>query len=273
MVESSVRKELRKKGVRPSKRRGQNFLTNDLVANRIASFAALAPATPVLEIGPGLGAITGHIIAQAQTVVAVELESELAVDLERRYPSLRVIQGDIRNIRLGEVFPGECQVVVVGNIPYSISTDVVFWFLRERMRISYASFLFQREFSERLAALPGTKAYSSLTIQREVFATAELGEVIPGSVFEPPAAVESRLIRITPRKVPIVEDSQLERFEQVVRTAFAKRRKTILNALSGSSIFPDKDVLRSYLSKLNIDEQRRPETLAVSEFLALSRYG
>lgn len=264
-----IRKQLSAVGVRPTKARGQNFLTDDGIAARIAAFARIEPGAPVLEIGPGLGILTRELLAHTPRVTAVEIELELASDLRQRFPGLEVIEGDIRSVALAQLATDE-KIYVVGNIPYSISSEVILWVLSQIEHVRAASFLLQREFAERIAATPGNRSYGSLTVQRIVVADAELGEIIPGEVFVPPTKVESRVLRLTPLRCPRVEIADAARFELVVRGAFSQRRKTILNSLSAAGIWPDKESARLALERSGIDPGTRAESVTVEQFAALA---
>jgi len=148
---------------------------------------------------------------------------------------------------------------------------VCLWIIKNRAHISRACLLLQKEFAERLAAGPGSKAYGSLTVFRNLYADAELGPEVPGTSFYPKAKVASRLIRLTPLSEPRVQIPSEELFEKVVRASFATRRKTLLNCLTAASFFESKDQTREVLESIEIDPIRRAETLSLQEFANLTR--
>ena len=260
-------------GVLPSKRRGQNFLTHKSIAQTIVEFANISPNETVIEIGPGLGAITGEILKQTTNYYCIEVEPCLCAHIREQFPDLNpknVICGDVRDMELGPLLTPGAKCMVIGNLPYSISTDVVFWTLKNVRFITQASFLLQREFSERLAAEPGGKEYGSITVQRLLYSNAELGPIIDGGSFYPAAKVDSRLIKLSMLDRPRVELRSVQEFELVVRAAFGTRRKTLLNALAGSKRFGDKQKIKAVLDAIDIAAQRRAETLNIVEFAKLA---
>ncbi len=269
-----IRRSLSALGVTPRKSRGQNYLADRGTIDRIVRFAHVEPDETVLEIGPGLGALTDALHSQAGFYAAVEIEASCRDHLLTVCPALssaQIVIADVRTVALPDSRLGQPPYVVVSNVPYSLSTDITLWILRHRTVVRRASLLLQREFAERLAAPPGTKVYGSLTVLRTLFADARLGPVIPGTVFVPPAEVESRLIELTPLPQLRCEVPGEELFERVVRAAFSTRRKTLLNALAGAGLGLEKPAVRSVLAESGIVESRRAETLSLEEFAALSR--
>lgn len=265
--EDAIRERLRRLGVAPKKHRGQNFLFETSAIQQILRFANVDSTEQVLEIGPGLGVLTDSLRHVAKSLAVVEIEPIFADALNALYPTLQIIRSDIRKIELTELSAEK--FVIVSNVPYSISTDVVLWLFRERTHVKRASLLFQREFAERLASGPGSRAYGSLSVLRELYAQAELGEVIPGSAFCPKANVESRLIGLRFRDHPLLEGLPVTEFETFVRAAFSKRRKTLLNSLQ--AVVSDKKELQRVLESCGIDPSRRAETLSLAEFVGLFR--
>lgn len=258
--------------VTPRKSRGQNFLLNDNRAESIVNFAAIAPNETVLEIGPGLGSLTQFILKHSHHALLVEKEPRFAEYLREKFvldSDLRkIIAMDIRDLELNSIASGE--IVVVSNVPYSISSEVILWTVRERAKILRASYLFQREFSERIAANPGTKAYGSLSVLCDVFFHRALGAVISGNEFFPVAEVESRLVKLTRREQPLVEVDDWGFFEKVVRSCFHMRRKTISNNLLQAGYCQDRVQLDALLQSIEIDPRIRGETLNVQRFAALT---
>lgn len=264
---------LRSLGVKPSRSRGQSFLLDQHFAQLALQFAGLTADDSVIEIGPGLGCLTECLLDQAREVKVVEIEQEFVEYLRKRFVNLKPENlhcGDIRRLRLTELErPQRGKWVLFGNVPYSISSDVVFWALENREHIAWACFLFQTEFARRLAADPGTKDYGSLTVKRMMFADAALGPTISGSEFYPPAAVDSTLIKLTFLAQPRISlDSAA--FERVVLAAFSTRRKTLLNCLVAQNLVVSKEEGEKLLASLQIDSKRRGETLSFEEFTQLT---
>lgn len=260
-------------GVTPRKSRGQNYLCDRGIIERIVKFAHVTAADNVIEIGPGLGALTDSLVAAAGRYTAIELEPACRQHLAATCPGLsedQVVIADVRSISLpGEAF-GPSPYTIVSNVPYSLSSEITLWLLKHRSVVTRASFLLQREFAERLAASPGTKAYGSLTVLRSLYSDAKLGPIIPGTVFLPPAEVESRLIEMTMLPGPRVAVHDEGLFERVLRAAFSTRRKTLLNSLSGSTLGIEKAAVRDILAAAAIEEGRRAETLSLAEFAVLA---
>ena len=256
--------------VNPSKRRGQNFLLNDSIAESLVRRMNLSSDATVLEIGPGLGAITRFLVEAVQSLYVVDIEEEFCRHLRQHLPKLsaeKVLCRDICGLELVNDIPGTEQLIIVGNVPYSISTDIVLWLIKNRQQISRASLLMQREFAERLSAEPGGKEYGSLTVFCRVYADTSLGTVIQGSEFYPSAEVESQVIDFkflpTPR---LSVDEKL--FERVVRASFSARRKTLLNCLlrGGLGVPVSREDITRALESVGINPTRRGETLTISEF-------
>jgi 16S rRNA (adenine1518-N6/adenine1519-N6)-dimethyltransferase len=272
---TELRRILDELEVRPRKRHGQNFLIDRGSIQNICRFAQVDSTQDVLEIGPGLGAITEHLLTHARCYRAVELEMKFADFLLRSLPALNpgdILVQDVRELELSlhPQLSGR-QWSLVSNVPYSLSSEILLWILRNRRNILQASLLLQREFAERVAARPGGKDYGSLTVLCRLYADAELGPVISGGCFFPSAEVESRLLKLRMLTTPRVALPDEAFFERIVRASFSARRKTVANSLGGSGLFADRDVIQRILERAGIDSRRRAETLDLDEFAALSR--
>lgn len=265
---------LKSLGLKPSKAKGQNFLIDRLLAETLVCSLDLTGKERVLEIGPGSGVMTERLAKRSRTLKVVEIEDCFIEALKSRIEHLtpeNIFVNDIRNLRLEEIFPAAVEkVVVVSNVPYSISSDIILWIMRERQFIDRAGLLLQKEFAERLAARPGSKAYSSLTVMCQLFADVVRGEQVSPEVFYPRPTVDSQWLRINFLPAPR-EDVDFESFERLVRAAFSKRRKTLLNCLHGSGIEDDKLQLAKLITSAGIDPEIRGEMLSVRDFAALTR--
>ena len=249
------------------KRLGQHFLTDQRVLEGIA--AALAPTSDdvVLEIGPGRGALTDILAERAGKVIAVELDRALAEMLGKRYagsPSVRIVQRDILDVEPGEL-TGD-RYLVAGNVPYYITTPILFHVLKAPLP-DRAVFLVQREVAERMVSGPGVRAYGALSVNVQAISTCEIVMDVPPASFRPPPAVDSSVVRVTPRE-PILPLDELDAFQRFVQGAFGLRRKQmrrVLRTLRGMSPEGAEESLRA----CEVDPDARPETLAPSDFARL----
>ena len=245
------------------KRFGQHFLRDPAVVSRIVESIAPAAADNLVEIGPGDGALTRPLLERVARLAVVEIDRDLARQLQSPETSaarLRVYCEDVLDFdfaRLGGALR------VVGNLPYNISTPLLFRLVRFHEHIADMHFMLQREVVRRLAAQPGDKEYSRLSVMSACcFETQPLFEVAPGA-FAPAPEVVSGFVRLLPKAAPPPEIR--ERLDALVRMAFSRRRKTAANALS--------EVLdRCALERLGVDPEQRPDTLHVDQFMKMVNY-
>ena len=259
---------------RPKKSLGQHFLRDPLVIERILSGARLDQSSTVLEIGPGLGALTFPLASCVRHVIAVEKDGALAEKLRaglarERVENVTVIHEDILKLDLAPLWKEK--IDVIGNIPYNISSPLIDKLIRNRDRVSRAILTLQHELAARLTASPGNKQYGALTVLIQYHARLSPLLEVPKQAFYPKPKVSSTVVQFDfskpyPRRAD-PEDS----FRKVVRAAFAHRRKTLLNSLRGT--FPSWEVpsLVSAMEQGAIDPQRRAETLDMDEFLNLTQ--
>ena len=275
---NGIEETLARLGVRPSKGRGQNFLASVDALSLVLEFAAVRSDEVVIEIGPGLGVMTPDLLISARRYIGIEIEERFARHLRRTVANIQpeqILQGDVRNLSIEQIVSaggaGEIPaggVTIVSNLPYSISTDVVEWIIRQRTLICRASLLLQREFAERIAAEPGSRAFGSLSVFCQVYAACTLGPVITGDSFHPSAEVESRLVELRVRKEPLVSGDN-EKFFKFVRSAFAAKRKTLLNNLTAAGWYSSKSEGEVRLRALDIEPSRRAEALTIAEFVRI----
>lgn len=270
---SGVPAALRALDVRPSRRLGQNFLQDPRVADRIAALAGDQLAE-ILEIGPGLGALTERLAGKGMRITAVELDLRLADALERRFSgnraAVRVVRGDILTQSLEDLLPGDAPVTVVANLPYSITTPAVEWTLAQGSRVRRAFLMVQREVAERMTAHPGGRAYGSLAVFLALHAEVEpLFRVSPGA-FYPRPDVESIVVRLVPRPYPGATAAERREAERLARAATSGRRKTVANALA-RGLGVEAGEAKRLLAEAKIEPSRRGETVSVAEWLALAR--
>jgi len=250
---------------RARKRFGQNFLQDARVVRHILEVLDARPGEALLEIGPGRGAITRGLLRAAGGLIAVELDRDLARELPRRLEGLgrlQVIQTDALRLNLADL-PDPGPFRVVGNLPYNVSTPLLFHLLEQADRIRDMHFMLQREVVERLAAGPGGKTYGRLSVMVQARCRVEpLFQVGPGA-FRPRPKVESAFVRLLPRHRPVYEPAAADCFEVLVLRAFSQRRKTLRKSLR--ALVPD-----GALEAVGIDPRARPETLAVEDFARLA---
>ena len=250
---------------------GQHFLGDPRILARIADALALTPDDVVVEIGPGRGALTAELLQRAGRVVAVEVDRQLAALLRERWahePRLTVVEADVLTVGLADV-AGTEDFVLVGNVPYYITTPIVFQSL-EAPRPRRSVFLVQKEVADRMAAPPGGKEYGALSVNVQAVARVEsLFRVAPGA-FHPPPKVDSAVVRLTPRPDPVVRAEEEVRFRTIVQQAFAMRRKQMRRVVR--TLFSlDAERADALLARAGIGPEVRPETLGASEFAALVR--
>ena len=276
MSVSSPKTILRRLGLRPEKARGQHFLIHPHQARRIVAALDLSPQETVVEVGPGLGALTGFLAQEAGLVVALELDQVLAAYLQKELfaeeQRVEIICHDILKfdlLRLSQEVGSP--LVVVGNLPYQITSPLLFKLVEEKAAVSRAVLMMQQEVGARLAAAPGTKDYGVLSILLQYhFSLTKLFSLGPAN-FHPPPQVRSLVVRLTPREPePRARDEVL--FTGVVKTAFATRRKTLKNTLAaqGPRLGLAAGEVLAALQALDIDPGRRGETLSVAQFVNLS---
>lgn len=272
---------------------GQHFLVDPRILRTIVAAARPDARTGILEVGPGFGALTEALAETAGRVVAVEVDRRLIPVLEEQlaaFPHVTVIHADILECDLHELathFAGCSQWKVVANLPYYITTPILVKFLEfaslfatmkrkgEPLSIPPLTemiLMMQKEVAERLAAIPGSKAYGSLSVFAQYYAHLEPVCDVPKSAFLPPPNVVSQVIRLILREQPAVDVPDPEWFFQVVRAAFAQRRKTLLNNVHALVPHVAKADLAQRLQSGGLDLSRRAETLSLQEFAALSQH-
>jgi 16S rRNA (adenine1518-N6/adenine1519-N6)-dimethyltransferase len=262
--------------LRARKEMGQNFLKEARVAERIVDRAALASDDVVLEIGAGLGILTMAAARRAGSVIAVEKDRQLVpllrVELQvHGFTHVRVCEEDILALPLNQLAGDHTRpLVVIGNLPYNISSQVMVKLIRERRLVDRAVLMFQKELAERLCAGPGTKTYGRLSVILQYCAALTPLFDVRATQFHPRPKVDSAVlgIQFKTRIDRPADDEQL--FTRVVQAAFGQRRKTLRNALSAGLLPLDAAAAVTVLEASGIDPRRRAETLSVDEFVTLS---
>ena len=248
---------------RPRKRFGQHFLTDPGIIEAIIHSIAPTQADVVVEIGPGRGAITTALLARAGTLHAIELDRDLAASLRIRYADeAKFCLHEADALRFDFSSLGD-SLRIVGNLPYNISTALLFHLLNYRDRILYMHFMVQKEVFDRMAAPPGSRAYGRLSIMLGCHFDIEALFDVDRSAFDPSPSVTSAIVRLIPLPAGTYDIRNESRLSQLVATAFSQRRKTIRNALRQVA---DEARLRS----VGIDPGLRPEAVSIAEYVQLA---
>jgi 16S rRNA (adenine1518-N6/adenine1519-N6)-dimethyltransferase len=230
----------------------------------------LAPGETVVELGAGLGHLTRALLDTGAQVVAVERDRDLIEPLSTLGSErLRVIAGNAAEVRFAEL-AGTRPVAVVGNLPYQLTSSILFQVLEQHRDVSRAVFTVQKEVAERVTAAEGTRASGLLTVLLGVWFDAELLFTLTADSFHPPPAVDSAVLRLVTRAVPRAEVSDATHFRRVVKAGFAQRRKTLQNSLQSDRALGPAAAVRAALTSAGIDPGRRAETLTVAEFARLA---
>ena len=260
--------------MRAKKSLGQNFLVDGNLQRKIVEAVAPGPDDEVLEIGPGRGALTRHLAGRAGRLVLVELDDALAASLEATYggrDDVRVVHGDVLDVDLAALVDAPERLKVVGNIPYNITTPIVFRLL-ERPRPADVVLMVQREVADRILAEPGTSAYGALAVGVRSVAAVERVLQVPRSAFRPVPRVDSSVVRIRPLRPEPLEPAEEEDLRTLTRAAFQWRRKQLQKILRDH---PDlalgKDGVERLEAATGRDLTARPETLSPDAFIELSR--
>ena len=251
---------------RARKRFGQNFLHDRGIIERIIQSIRPQAGDHLLEIGPGQGALTEYLITANAKLDCVELDRDLAKFLDKLYgskPGFTLYQEDILKFDLGKLEADEHSLRVIGNLPYNISTPVLFYLLKSCALIRDMTFMLQLEVVQRLAAKVGEKNYGRLGLMLQYFCTVEHLFNVPASAFSPQPKVSSAVVRLTPHvKLPLQARS-LENLQIVIRTAFSARRKTLKNSLKSI-------ISEQALKALPLDISLRPENLSLADYILIS---
>lgn len=265
--------------LRLKKHFSQHFLVNGQVLQRIASLMQLDAADTILEIGPGAGFLTEQLlISPAQQVIAVELERDMLAHLTRKlgsHPRFQLHADDILRFDFNTLEAPRFKVV--GNLPYAITSKIMFRLCGElgaaqhplRSRIQQLTVMVQKEVGERITATPGSKAYNAMSVALQFWFETRYDFTVPAHDFLPPPKVESAVVSLFPRPQPAVQVHDLARFDQLVRTGFAQKRKTIRNALLNGG-FASGAVLDRIFEQAGVDSGLRAEALSIQAFGDLS---
>ena len=250
---------------RPRKRFGQHFLHDANVIDRLVAAIAPRSGDHLVEIGPGEGVLTAPVLDKAGALTVIELDRDLAATLPERLGQprgLKVVQADVLKVDFAEL-AGDDALRIIGNLPYNISTPILFHLLEARADIIDMHFMLQKEVVDRMVAAPGSRQYGRLSVMAAFHCDmTRLFTVLPGA-FRPPPKVDSAIVRLVPKPLTDEDRALLPAFAEVTRRAFGQRRKTLRNSLKGL-------VDATQMEAAGIDPGARAETLSVDQFRKLA---
>lgn len=258
------------------KRFGQNFLIDTNIIEKIIDGSGITKEDTVLEIGPGLGSLTQLMAEAAGRVIAVEIDKKLIPVLEDTlsdYDNIRIINEDILKLDMHKLIKEEGikSLKVVANLPYYITTPIIMGLIERDLPIESITVMIQKEVAERMNARPSTKAYGSLTLAVNFYASTEIVTMVPPGCFIPKPKVGSAVIKLTKLVEPSVTTKDEKLMFQLIKGAFAQRRKTFINSLTNSQQLPfEKEDVGKALESLNIDVRIRGEALSLEQFALLA---
>lgn len=265
-----VRTVLRRFGLHPDRRLGQNFLEDPSALESITRTAGIGPEDTVLEIGPGLGSLTRHLAMIAGKVVAVEIDTQLLPALRSAlssFQNVEIVQGDVLKIRLPNIIhtPG---YLVAANIPYYITSAIIRHLLEFEPRPRRIILTIQKEVAERICAAPGDLSLLALSVQ--LFGQPEIKMIVPAAAFYPVPDVDSAVLSVDIHKVPAISPALIPTFFMLAKAGFAQKRKTLRNSLAGGLHISPVGT-EALLRQAGIDPMRRAETLNFTEWESLSQ--
>ena len=247
----------------PRKRFGQNFLTDQNVLHDIIRVIAPAASDTMVEIGPGQGAMTALLLPHLSQLHVVEIDRDLVAMLQKKFSPDKLIlhAGDALQFDFGSLQPAQGKLRIVGNLPYNISSPLLFHLARYAPLVEDQHFMLQKEVVQRMVAPPGGKDYGRLSVMLQWRYQMEMLFIVPPQAFDPPPKVDSAIVRMRPLASPMA--CEQAKLEQVVTQAFSQRRKVIRNSLGG--LFTEAQLISA-----GIDPQARPETIALEQYVALT---
>ena len=265
-----VKAFLRANRTSPKKQLSQHFLINPEVLSIIVDAGEVTKADVVIEIGAGLGCLTTVLADHAKTVIAIEVDTLFYEELESQFSTrnnITILQADILKLELSSLFQLNTKPKVIANLPYGITSPILWKLLEHSNLFDCCVLMMQREVAERIVATPGGKEYGALTIGVSYYADTALIEVLSPENFYPAPKVDSALLKLSMREKPRVKVNDEAHFFRVVRETFRGRRKMLKNSLRR---FASQEKLNAVFEELQIAPQRRPETLDITEFANLA---
>ena len=270
---------MEKYDIRANKSLGQNFLIDENVVEKIIGGSDVNNNDLIIEIGPGLGTLTKFLLEKANKVISIELDKKMIKILEDRfslYDNFQLLHGDILKVDLSSLIREEKensnikQVKIVANLPYYITTPIIMKLLEEELDLNSITVMVQKEVADRLIATPGEKDAGAITYSVYYYATSESILEVPKNSFIPEPEVTSKVIKLILRKTPPVSVKNKEVMFKIIKSSFMQRRKTLLNALTNTKVFLNKEEGIRILNKLNLPYDIRAEKLTLQDFANLT---
>lgn len=271
---SELTKLLNKHSFQMSKSLGQNFLTDKNIIDKIIDGINPQPEDQIIEIGPGVGALTAELATKSGTIKSIEIDKKLLPLLDEVLKStnhkenIQIINSDFMKVDLTEITEGK-PYKIIGNLPYYITTPIIMKILEEGPKPESMVFMIQKEVAQRLSSKSGTKDYGSITVAANYYCNVEYLFTVSKEVFIPKPKVDSAVIRLIPHKTPPVNVKSEKDLFAVIKAGFGQRRKTLSNSLKQIDGLSS-DQVKVALEQAGIDPKRRAETLDISEFARLS---
>ena len=266
---------MKKYNIKANKNLGQNFLVNDNVIEKIVDSADIGEGDLVIEIGPGLGTLTGLLLEKAKKVICIELDArmvEILQDRFRLYENFEIIEKDVLKLDLKKLIEEneECKnVKVVANLPYYITTQIVTKLLEDELNLESITIMIQKEVADRLIEQPGGKNTGAITYCINYYCETKSIIEVPSDSFIPAPKVTSKVIKLILRREPPVNVDK-EKMFKIIKYAFMQRRKTLVNSLTNAKIFSSKEEAIKKLQDLDIDVNVRPEQLKLEDFARIT---
>ncbi len=260
---------LKRHGIKPDKKLGQNFLVDLSYLNRVAEAGNIEKEDTILEIGAGVGNLTRLLSLQANKIFAVEVDPDLItilIGVTKNFPNIHIIHDDILKIDLGNLIP-QNKYLVIANIPYYITSNLIRHLMTAYNRPARLVLTIQKEVAERICAKAGKLSILGLSVQ--VFGRPDIISTIPSGAFYPPPKVESAIVRIESYSTPKIPENLINTFFRIAKAGFSQKRKTLRNSLS-AGLQMEKTTIEKLLSEAEIDEMRRAETLSLEEWNSLT---
>lgn len=271
---STIREIRRDYDFKFTKSLGQNFLIDGNILNKMIEASEITRDDVVLEIGTGIGTLTQALAESAGQVFAVEIDKELQPILEdtlEEYDNIEILFDNFLDIDLRQEIEsrfGQRPIKVVANLPYYVTTPILIKLLNSGINLQSIQIMVQKEMGERMIANPGTKDYGSLSVYVQLRTMAKIVINVPRTCFMPAPKVDSVVVLLKPKELPIWVDT--DRMEKIVRAAFSKRRKTVLNALSTYGFICEREEIKNALIHSGIDPGTRAEDITIDQYLSLT---
>ncbi len=264
---------MNKYNIKANKSLGQNFLIDEYVIKSIIDSSKIEKDDLIIEIGPGLGTLTKHLLEKAKKVICIELDKKMVsilVDRFSLYDNFEILNQDILKVNLENIIENEKEniknVKIVANLPYYITTPIIMKLLEDNLSLESITVMIQKEVADRISALPGERQTGSITYSVYYYAQVEEIIEVENNSFIPEPEVTSKVIKLNIRRNPPVKVKDKEMMFKIIKNAFMQRRKTLLNVLVNTKVFSDKEKGAEILKKLGISINARPENLKLEDY-------